>query len=290
MLTLLGVVVTIITTSLLHNLLLTIAADDDPLLLESDKKHLLVFSNALPIVGRKVDWNPEDKAEDICKWVGITCTHDMEDNSLSGKGRTTKPNRVGAINLPAKNLYGPIAAKSIGKLDALEILHLKHNLLYGSIPPDIFNISSLISINLQDNRLCGDLPNFRYFPPKLQIVDWSKNYFTGQITPIFHKTTKLLFLNLSFNLFSGNIPPFEELKKLDKLDLSHNQLNGQIPLPFQKFPLNSFVENPSLCGKPVSEYCPMLPPAYPPSITAAYSNKLGAIALLCSSTILLLIL
>ena len=280
----------IITTSLLHNLPLTIAANMDLGPLDSDRKYLLFFSNALSRVGPKLNWMPEDKVEDICKkWIGITCTHSMADSSTAGKAKLADPNRVGAIQLPGQGLYGPIAPNSIGKLDALENFHLKHNSLYGSIPPDIFHIPSLISINLQDNKLCGDLPVFHNHPPNLLVVDLSKNSFTGPISSIFGKTTKLKYLNLSINMFSGNIPHFEELK-LDILDLSHNELDGPIPAPFQRFPLDSFGENPRLCGKPLTNYCPVQPPAYPPSITAAHSNKLGAIALLGSSTILLLIL
>lgn len=64
---------------------------------------------------------------------------------------------------------------------------------------------------------------------------------------------KLERLNLSFNQLEGKVPPsLGRLTSLHVLNLSNNHLEGQIPSIFSGFPLSSFLNNNGLCGPPLS--------------------------------------
>ncbi|KAI3705698.1 hypothetical protein L1987_75939 [Smallanthus sonchifolius] len=133
--------------------------------------------------------------------------------------------RVIAIHLPGVGLFGQIPHDTIGKLDNLKILSLRSNFLSGALPSDILSIPSLQSLYLQHNNFSGEIPTL---PPEMTVVD------------------------LSFNSFSGNIPELN-LTRLRVLNVSHNILNGSIPVSLQKFPVSSFEGNDFLCGPPLSQ-------------------------------------
>ncbi|KAI4336182.1 hypothetical protein L6164_014738 [Bauhinia variegata] len=63
---------------------------------------------------------------------------------------------------------------------------------------------------------------------------------------------KLERLNLSFNQLQGKVPSsLGKLTSLHVLDLSDNHLQGQIPSILAGFPLGSFANNNHLCGPPL---------------------------------------
>ncbi|KAK1407000.1 hypothetical protein QVD17_38610 [Tagetes erecta] len=113
-------------------------------------------------------------------------------------------------------------------------------------------------------------------------IDLSCNNFEGQIPQSLQDLHGLEYLNLSSNRFTGHIlPSLGNLKSLESLDLSQNELSGQIPqqlvqlgflailnvsfnhldgrIPqgeqFNTFENNSYMGNPRLCGKPLSDEC-----------------------------------
>ncbi|KAK1406997.1 hypothetical protein QVD17_38607 [Tagetes erecta] len=113
-------------------------------------------------------------------------------------------------------------------------------------------------------------------------IDLSCNNFEGQIPQSLQDLHGLEYLNLSSNRFTGHIlPSLGNLKSLESLDLSQNNLSGQIPeqllqlgflamfnvsfnhldgrIPqgeqFNTFENNSYMGNPRLCGKPLSDEC-----------------------------------
>ncbi|PQM39989.1 putative LRR receptor-like serine/threonine-protein kinase [Prunus yedoensis var. nudiflora] len=80
----------------------------------------------------------------------------------------------------------------------------------------------------------------------------SNNMFMGPIPQTFGDLKGLEFLDLSYNNLSGAIPKYlETLKYLKYINLSFNQLSGEIPSegPFVNFTPQSFLENRALCGK-----------------------------------------
>ncbi|KAL3733318.1 hypothetical protein ACJRO7_022791 [Eucalyptus globulus] len=120
-------------------------------------------------------------------------------------------------------------------------IDLSHNSFQGDIPEAFGHLRSLVGLNLSHNRLIGSIP-----------------LTLGNLT-------NLGWLDLSSNMLSGEIPRvLGDLASLGYLNLSKNQLIGRIPQDKQlsTFSNDSFSENPSLCGTPLSKAC--LDDAQPP--------------------------
>ncbi|XP_019195839.1 PREDICTED: receptor-like protein 12 [Ipomoea nil] len=138
------------------------------------------------------------------------------------------------------------------RLKNLETLSLYGNALNGTIPSWIFSIPSLAYLDLSQNQFTGQLPGIS--SESLISVVLSDNQLYGQIPPSFLRIYKL---DLSFNPFSwnndwkiiANLSDFQiqelwlsscEIRvfptfirnltaSLTLIDLSNNQLEGQIP-------------------------------------------------------------
>ncbi|URE19774.1 Leucine rich repeat N-terminal domain [Musa troglodytarum] len=211
--------------------------------LSSDEEALLAFAASVPH-GRKLNWSSQNP---ICSsWVGVTCTPDKT--------------RVHTLRLPAVGLFGSIPADTLGKLDALEVLSLRSNRLILNLAPDVPSIPSLHSLYLQHNNLSGIVPDL--LSSNLTFLDLSYNLFVGEIPLTVQNLTLLTALFLQNNSLSGPIPNLR-LPKLRRLNLSYNNLSGPIPISLQKFPVESFLGNPFLCGTPLAQ-CFGVPPSSPP--------------------------
>lgn len=216
--------------------------------LKSDKQALLDFAAAVPH-RRNLSWNP---ASSVCKtWLGVTCN--------------SNGTRVLELRLPGVGFVGHIPANTLGKLDALAVLSLRSNLLYGNLPSDITSLPSLHYVYLQHNNFSGSIPTS--FSSQLNVLDLSFNSFTGKIPQTIANLTQLTGLSLQNNTLSGPIPDLNHTR-LKHLNLSYNHLNGSIPLSLQKFPNSSFIGNSLLCGPPLNPCSPVLSP---PSPSPAFS-------------------
>ncbi|CAL9772598.1 unnamed protein product [Musa acuminata subsp. burmannicoides] len=155
----------------------------------------------------------------------------------------------------------------LANLTRLKVLDISWNRLSGSIPMWLGNLDNLFYLDLSNNSLSGQLPNsltqmkslmsgskslqvssmenfpffikrnssrkgLQYnqvssFPPSLILGD---NMLVGQILPGFRNLVVLHVLDLSWNNLSGNIPAeLSGMTSLEILDLSHNNLTGAIP-------------------------------------------------------------
>ncbi|CAH9085799.1 unnamed protein product [Cuscuta epithymum] len=132
--------------------------------LGADKKALLQFAknmDAFPGAGssRKVMTGWSMKAPICTSWVGVNCSGSSSDGSRR---------RVVGVNLGGFGIQGAIPEKTIGRLDALETLHLENNRMTGAIPADLTvgNLPNLKHLNLSNNRFNGPIPSslFTHFP------------------------------------------------------------------------------------------------------------------------------
>ncbi|VFQ67403.1 unnamed protein product [Cuscuta campestris] len=140
----------------------------------------------------------------------------------------------------------------------LKSLRLSHTSFGGVLPPSIGNLSSLEELDIGGCNFAGDLPTS--LGNLTQLVSLGANNFTpdtldtsslswiGKLTKLTYLSldnmdlTGLQLLNLSRNDLSGQIPSsFSNLTSLESLDLSQNQLSGHIPMELTKLtPLSSF--------------------------------------------------
>jgi Leucine-rich repeat (LRR) protein len=136
---------------------------------------------------------------------------------------------------------------------------------------DIFDYSSTFGtllnikhIDISNNRMRGTIPK-RTFDnlSKLTYLNLSKNNFEGMLPVLKRKfqnenfdsiNSPLMYLNLSHNRFSGPLrPEYGHLKNLRYLDVSSNQLSGELNLFFENFQIDSLfylnLSNNSFVGK-----------------------------------------
>ncbi|TQD83245.1 hypothetical protein C1H46_031208 [Malus baccata] len=135
----------------------------------------------------------------------------------------------------------------------LTSLRIAYSGLYGAFPKKIFQVPTLQTIDLSDNpQLQGSLPEFsksgslrslvlnganfsgQLLPNSignlkfLSRIDIANCNFTGSIPRSMEDLTQLVYLDYSANKFNGSVPSFSMAKNLTLINLSYNQLTGQI--------------------------------------------------------------
>ncbi|GLT62777.1 hypothetical protein SLA2020_353870 [Shorea laevis] len=156
----------------------------------------------------------------------------LNKNTLSGEipksfGNLTLLN---LLQLDQNKLNGSIPS-SLGNYQNLEVLELSRNDLSGSIPKELFSISSLsILLDISHNHLVGSLPSEVAELRNLGALVVSNNMLSGTIPNSLSGCTSLEFLYLDRNQFQGSIPEsLSSLRGIRELDLPVNNITGKIP-------------------------------------------------------------
>ncbi|XP_009123232.1 receptor protein kinase-like protein At4g34220 [Brassica rapa] len=218
------------------------------------------------------NWNYDD--ETPCSWTGVTCTE-------LGSPNTPDMSRVTTLALPNKQLLGSVSP-SLFSIPNLRILDLSNNFFHGSLPDSLSNATQLRVLSLGNNNVSGQLPESITSVATLQLLNLSANAFTGKIPQDLPLLKNLTVLDLSSNHLDGSLPQDLQGTSLHYLNLSHNQISGDISPTFaQKVPptiildisfnnltgpipstppmLNqraeSFLGNLGLCGQPLKTPC-----------------------------------
>ncbi|XP_042410238.1 receptor-like protein EIX1 [Zingiber officinale] len=175
----------------------------------------------------------------------------LENNLLIGQ----IPESIGGLynleilNIPENNLIGQIP-ESIGGLANLEILDISENNLLGQIPRTFGNLCNLIDLDLSHNSIGRELTDLIDGLSNctkgslLRVLYLDGNNLSGLIPPSVGQLHQLEELSLPHNSFQrltgshlqGNLSPFFCSTKLQVLDLSSNELSGEVPKCPDQFP------------------------------------------------------
>ncbi|KAG5551667.1 hypothetical protein RHGRI_009925 [Rhododendron griersonianum] len=158
-------------------------------------------------------------------------------------------------NIRHRNLVSIITScpKSIGNLSMMNKLYLEKNRLEGAIPSSLGDCQNLLEITLNENNLNGSIPRQLLIVSSLSIaLDLSRNRLSGSLPPEVGYLKNLAKIDISENVMSGEIPgslaKFVSriysfingiLERYSKFGLSHNNLSGQIPSFLGTFSLKS---------------------------------------------------
>ncbi|XP_061344022.1 polygalacturonase inhibitor 1-like [Gastrolobium bilobum] len=251
-----------------------------------DRRVLLQIKKELNNPTILSSWKPDADCCHTSTWYGVNClphnkrvgsltiSFDNELNSQIPPSISNLPflDDLYLTNLP--NLTGPIP-ESISKISNLKYLTISSTSISGSIPNFFAKLKNLVSLDLSFNHLSGTLPpslsrlpniwviNFRnnkltgsipssYGSLALRVnssyISLSHNRFEGDASMLFGSTKLTVFIDLSWNKFAFDMGKLELTKTLDTLDVSHNQIYGNLPVGME----NIFIFNVSynrLCGE-----------------------------------------
>ncbi|KAK3429021.1 hypothetical protein EUGRSUZ_E00437, partial [Eucalyptus grandis] len=126
---------------------------------------------------------------------------------------------------------GTIPSHMIRPSSLIILLDVSHNSLSGALPADVGNLKNLISLNVSYNQISGEIPTTLGNCLGLEELYMQSNHFRGPI-PQFKGLKGIRFLDLSNNNLSGQIPEFlvNLLSSLQFLNLSFNNLEGEVPV------------------------------------------------------------
>lgn len=159
---------------------------------------------------------------------------DLSNNAFRG----TIPQSVGNLTalqrlVLSRNAFSGSIPASVGLLYALQHLSLDNNLLVGSIPPGLNGLQSLVNLELQANKFSGVFPSLSGMR-SLNYLDASNNRLSGSLMAL---PPNLVELGLRNNRLSGSLAlNLEEMRFLQVVDLSHNDLSGDLQSGFFNHP------------------------------------------------------
>ncbi|MFR3331615.1 MAG: BACON domain-containing protein [Odoribacter splanchnicus] len=230
-------------------------------ILEREREVLLKFYNALNGNSWSSNYGWDNKTP-VSEWAHVTVNDagrvtklifDSEEQGLSGKliSDLKDLEELEVLRIDFLNgVTGNIPAE-LGELTKLKELTLKNGQLTGNIPESIFALTNLTKLNFYTNRLDGEVSEKIRNLSNLTYLDLSYNQLRGKIDLTGLNCLESVFLsqnNLSGTLdflptltslvefhiykckFTGEIPlGIGELKNLEVLQLSENNLEGDLP-------------------------------------------------------------
>lgn len=237
------------------------------LCLNDQKSSLLAFKNDLKfdasLSTKLVGWN---QSVECCDWGGVTCNEsghviglDLRYENINGgvsSSHLKGLNKLQFLNLGYNLLTGNLP-KSLFTLQSIQDINLSNNRLSGQIKLDNVTSYQLRNLDLSSNIFEGEIPSFVFKLPNISTLTLSGNKFSGNVElDMFGKFKELYALDLSYNDLTVNvnannpssfslltqlntlklascklkqIPDLKNHSKLLMIDLSVNELSGEIP-------------------------------------------------------------
>ncbi|KAL0456543.1 UNVERIFIED_CONTAM: putative LRR receptor-like serine/threonine-protein kinase [Sesamum latifolium] len=176
----------------------------------------------------------------------------LQENNFSGNLPQSLSNCTNLLDLDlSRNNFSGLIPPEIVGLSSISIsLNLSFNAFTGAIPIEIGSLSSLESLDLSNNRLSARIPSSLSNCLGLQRLFLDGNLLQGEIPPGLSALRGLVDLDLSRNNLSGPIPSFLAERHLQRLNLSYNRFQGEVPKAglFRNMTTISLDGNKELCG------------------------------------------
>ncbi|KAK0586153.1 hypothetical protein LWI29_001899 [Acer saccharum] len=177
----------------------------------------------------------------------------LDNNRLSGGIPSSLGNlkKLTVLDLSKNYLNGTIPEQILNLVDLPISFNLSQNHLVGSIPRTIGNLRVISDFfDVSDNNLTGEIPNEIGFCSHLEHLYMKGNFLSGSIPLSMSSLRGIREIDLSRNNLSGQIPKFLESLALENLNLSFNDLDGEVPIKgvFANASAISVVGNNRLCG------------------------------------------
>ncbi|KAG6404528.1 hypothetical protein SASPL_136777 [Salvia splendens] len=185
--------------------------------INTDRSSLIAFKSRISFDPHNILTKNWSGEGCICRWMGVTCD--------------SRYQMVTQLNISSMGLAGTIPPE-IGNLSFLVSLDISNNSFHGPIPHSIFNMSFLQVLNLRINSLSSSLPDdiCKHNLHRLKYLRISYNELYGEIPSSLGQCSKLEYLSLYNNSFSGHVPTqIGNLTLLQLLNLGANYLSGIIP-------------------------------------------------------------
>ncbi|XP_027184869.1 probable LRR receptor-like serine/threonine-protein kinase At3g47570 isoform X2 [Coffea eugenioides] len=151
----------------------------------------------------------------VCHWIGVSCG--------------SRHRRVTALDMSNMGLTG-IIPPQLGNLSFLVSLDMSANNFHGELPHEFVGLRRLKLLNLSVNNLEGEFPHWIGSFPQLRRLSLRNNSFTGLIPSSISNLSKLEIISLAFNPLQGNIPTgIFNISSLQIIALKDNGLSGVLP-------------------------------------------------------------
>ena len=110
---------------------------------------------------------------------------------------------------------------------------MENNVLHGTVPTEIGQLSNLLDLRLGLNQLTGSLPTEFANLSSLKSLVLKNNKFDGEIPDIFVRINSFEVFNVAGNHFTGTVPEsFWEAKFNLAVVISENDITGTVPDDF----------------------------------------------------------
>ncbi|XP_027185104.1 probable LRR receptor-like serine/threonine-protein kinase At3g47570 [Coffea eugenioides] len=186
-----------------------------PTNITTDKSSLLALRAHISVDPLQILAKNWSVGSSVCDWIGVSCG--------------SRHRRVTALDISNMGLTG-IIPPQLGNLSFLVSLDMSANNFHGELPHEFVGLRRLKLLNLSFNNLEGEFPWWIGSFPQLRRLSLRNNSFTGLIPSSISNLSKLEEISLSYNLLQGNIPiGIFNISSLQVINLRNNGLSGVLP-------------------------------------------------------------
>ncbi|KAK1422154.1 hypothetical protein QVD17_25075 [Tagetes erecta] len=155
--------------------------------------------------------------------------------------------RITDLTLDRAGYSGSLGSGSSSwNLPYLQTLDLTNNYFTGSIPGSFSKLTRLQRLSLSTNSLNGSIPDS--LPDSLEELYLDNNNLHGVIPNSLNRLKNLKRLELQGNQLTNSFPELTQLSNLYFLDVSNNQISGELPAGFPPNLISLAMRNNSISG------------------------------------------